>query len=283
METKHGFTLVELLIAMTFSTVILIAAISVYLIQQRQYGNQQLILEARQNLRCGLVVMEQEIRMVGYDPEDSGLFGIVDVRRYDVEVASKLSIKGQPVLFYTYDKDENGGLDARARGRNREHPKFRISDLHKDGHIRLTWDNGAGRLPIAENIVAMGLAYAVDADGDGRLDTRNRGMAPIWAVDTDNDNLLDTDLDTNGDGIINTADDGNGDGTIDWSDGGKLDPQIPLKHIRAVRVWLLGATSRPLKRRPDPRDLVVGDRIMPANSDGFRRLVLQSSIMCRNL
>ncbi len=285
MGFKPGFTLIELLIAMAVAMVTLISASTVYVVQQRQYGNQQLILTARQNLRGGLAVMEQEIRMVGYDPEDSGLFGIVDVRRYDIEVRSKLNIEGQPVLFYTSDVDENGDLDDRGRNRNRnrEHPKFRIGDIHKNGRICLTWDNGSGRRPLAEGIIGMGLAYAVDVDGDGRLDSGSGGITPIWAVDSDNDNLLDTDIDTNHDGIIDTSDDANKDNSIDGADGGKLDPPIPLKHIRAVRIWLLAATRRPLKGRHDPRDLVVGDRIVPATSDGCRRFVMESSIMCRNL
>ncbi len=283
MNSRKGVTLIELLIAMAVAMVTIVCAYTVYVVQQRQYGNQQLMLTARQNLRGGLAVMEQQLRMVGYDPEDSGHFGIVDVRRYDIEKGSQLDADGQPVLFYTCDVDENGGLDDRRKGRNREHPKFRISDIHKDGRICLTWDNGSGRRPLAENIIALGLAYAVDVDADGRPDMGPGGVAPIWAVDSDNDNRLDVDIDTNHDGSIDPSDDTNNDQRIDWADGGKLDPQIPLKHVMAVRVWLMAVTRRPIKGSHDQRNLVVGDRIMPAMEDGFRRFVMETRVTCRNL
>ena len=283
MKSQPGYTLIELLIAMAVAMATMLSAYTVYVVQQRLYGNQQLKLTARQNLRGGLVVMEQEIRMAGYDPEDSGAFGIVDVRRYDTGVGGKLNIDGQPVLFYTTDVDENGGLDDRNQGRNREHPKFSIADIHKDGRLCLAWDNGSGRRPLAADIQAMGLAYAVDVDGDGHLDTAPGGDTPIWGVDSDNDNLLDTNIDTNHDGSIDLSDDVNGDRRIDWADGGRLDPPIPLKHIRAVRVWLLAATSRPLKGLHAQHDLVVGDRIMPSVRDGCGCFVIQSRIMGRNL
>ncbi len=283
MKGRQGFTLIELLIAMAVAMAVLLTALTVCTVQQRQYRYQQSMQTARQHLRGGLAVMEQEIRMVGYDPEDSRQFGIVDVRRYDITKYRQLNIDGQPVLFYTYDVDEDGSLDDRNNGRNREHPNFRISDVHGDGHICLTWDNGSGRKPLAENILAMGVAYAVDVDHDGRLDSRAGGSNPIWAVDSDNDNLLDSDIDTNGDGRIDETDDANDDDRIDWADGGKLDPPIALKHIRAVRIWLLAETLRPLHQHTAVDDLVVGDRIVPAAKDGYRRMVMQTSVICRNL
>jgi type IV pilus assembly protein PilW len=285
LSAVDGFSLVELLIALVVAIAILGAVLSTYVVQQRYFGNQRQVIRAQQNLRGALLIFEQELRMAGYDPEDSGGFGIVDVRRYDVKRYHECSLDGQPVLFYTYDINENGllDLDEKHRDRNEEHAKFRISDVHEDGHICLTWDNGGGRCPLAENIQAIGFAYAIDRDGDGSCDAWNGGGDLIWAVDSDNDNLLDADIDTNGDGIIDERDDANGDNRIDTADGRALNPQVSLDKVKAVRVWVMAVTSQPLQGKGDRRSHVVGDRILPPPDDGRIRLVVETRVQCRNL
>lgn len=282
-STMRGFTLLELMVAMTLSVVVVGAAGSIYIVQQRQYSKQRMLHAAWHNLWGGLQVMEKEIRKVGYDPEDSRAFGIIDVRRYDLVNAKKLSLLGQPVLFYTCDVDENGGLDLRSRGHNREQPKFRISDVHGNGSVCLTWDNGSGRRPLADHIQAMGFAFALDRDGDGCLDAAAGTDHLIWAVDSDNDNLLDVNIDTNTDGILDERDDANRDGKIDWADGGKMDQQAELGSIRVVRVWLLARTEKMLIGHVDRHRHVIGDRVYKAAHDGYARLVVASTIVCRNL
>ncbi len=276
-----GFTLLELLVAMVVALVLIGATYSLYTVQQREFGNQKLMLATRQNLRGAMMFLEQEIRLAGYDPGDTGRFGIIDVRRYDLVKSNQLDMSGQPALQYTCDMDENGALDNRKR--NKEHRKFRISDVHNNGRICLSWDNGSGRRPLAENIQALGFAYAVDMDRDNRLDTWRGGSHLIWAVDSDNDNLLDTNIDANNDGMIDKKDDTNGDDMITWADGGQLNPQIPLDRIQAVQVWLLAVTDHPLQGHSDNQSYLVGDRISVAEKDGCMRQVLVTTIECRNL
>lgn len=278
-----GFTIVELLVALVVALLVIGAAYSAFVVHQRHFANQRLVMHAQQNLRGAIMILEQELRMAGYDPEDSGGFGILDVRRYDVVNFHECNPDGQPVLFYTYDVDEDGRLDDSNHERNKEHAKFRISDMDNDGHICLTWDNGAGRNPLAENIQAIGFAYAVDRDGDGKCDSWPDSGSLIWAVDSDNDNLLDTDIDTNGDGDIDETDDMNGDHRIDTVDGGVLNPQVSLDCIKAVRVWVLAVTLGRLQGRGNKRTHVVGDRILTPTDDGKMRLVLQTRVHCRNL
>ncbi len=278
-----GFTLVELLIAMVVAIIAIGAVYTVYTVQQRSYGNQQLALEAQQNLRGAMIILEQEIRLAGYDPEDSNQFGIVDVRRYDEIRSRRISPSGQPALFYTIDEDENGALDDRNANRNREHPNFRMRNDLNTGRVYLAWDRGAGRLPLAENIQAIGFAYAIDDNRNGRLDTWQGGTNIIWAVDADNDNLLDTHIDANNDGVIDERDDTNNDNMITRADGAVLNPQVALNRIKAVRVWLLAVSMHPLQGHYNNRSYVVGDRIIPASNDGFMRRVLETIIECRNL
>jgi type IV pilus assembly protein PilW len=283
LAAMDGFTLVELLVALFVAVVIIGAACSSYMVHQRKYTNQHLVMRAHQNLRGALLIFEQELRMIGYDPEDSGGFGLVDVRRYDVIRHRQCSPGGQPVLYYTYDVDENGLLDDRNHERNQEHAKFRISDVHNDGHICLTWDNGGGRFPLAENIQAIGFAFAIDRDGDGHCDVWPGGEDLIWSVDSDNDNLLDADIDTNGDGAVNEKDDINGDGRIDTRDGRMLEPQVSLDCVKAIRVWVLAVTPGRMQGNENRCTYVVGDRIVTPADDGRMRFVLQTRVHCRNL
>jgi type IV pilus assembly protein PilW len=129
----------------------------------------------------------------------------------------------------------------------------------------------------------MGLAYAVDVDGDGRLDRWNGGPHLIWAVDTTNDNMLDTHLDTNDDGVIDASDFADGSGRITAANGAAINPPIPIDRIKAVRVWLLAVSARPVPGYVDSNTYVVGDRLISGNNDGHMRRVLETMIECRNL
>ena len=265
-----GFTLLEVLIALVVGVAAVGAAYSVYTSQVRAHRNRVLSLELQQNLRAALVFVEQEIRIAGFDPEGSGRFGIVDVRRYDLK-GTGVNPAGQPALFYPVDHDENGELDGRNHNRNKEHCSLRIRQDDGIGRRYLSWDNGAGRHPLSENIHLIGFAYGVDVDRDGRPDTWNGGPHPIWAVDSDNDNLLDAHIDTNG------------DGRIDQADAAVIDPPIPLDAIKSVRVWLLAKSTIQLKDHFGSRSYVVGDRVIAPLEDRFLRRVFEATIDARNL
>ncbi len=70
---ESGFTLVELLIAMTIGLIILAALSSTFLMQSKIYDVQEQIVEMVQTARAAMDMMSREIRMAGYDP--SGLAG----------------------------------------------------------------------------------------------------------------------------------------------------------------------------------------------------------------
>jgi type IV pilus assembly protein PilW len=283
-----GFTLVELLIALLIGIIAIGAVYMVYIAQQKEYRGQQLRVSMQQNLRGAMAVLEQQIRMAGFDPEESGRFGITDVRRYSLS-DSRPDPDGEPALFYSMDLDENGAPDARGSRnfngdpRNREFANFRVLDDKKIGRRYLAWDNGNGRRELAENITSIGFAYAVDADGDGQRDVWDGGPFAVWAVDADNDNLLDTHLDSNNDGFIDERDDTDGDGRITAADGCAIKPPIGLDKIRAVRIWLLAVSAYPVKGHVEQRGVAVGDRIFPPDERGFVRRLLETVVDCRNL
>ena len=281
--TQKGMTLLELLVVMVVALIAIGAIYDVYAVQARNHRSQKVTRTIQQNLRAAMTILQQEVRKAGYDPHDSRRFGIVDVRRYDLVSGRRLNSNGQPCLSYTCDIDENGRLDTRNNGRNREHSSFKIADVHSNGYICLTYDNGGGRRPVAEGIQAMGLAYGVDMDGDDVLDTWKQGPHPIWAVDSDNDNRLDTHLDVNNDGHINADDDTDGDGRITARDGAPIEPPVGLDRIKAVQVWLFAQSAQTVRGHHDSRNYIVADRVIPAVPEGYVRSVLRTIIACRNL
>ncbi|MDA3833406.1 MAG: prepilin-type N-terminal cleavage/methylation domain-containing protein [Spirochaetales bacterium] len=74
---ESGFTLVELLIAMTIGLIILTALSSTFLMQRKIYDVQEQIVEMVQTARAAMDMMTREIRMAGYDPTGLANAGIV--------------------------------------------------------------------------------------------------------------------------------------------------------------------------------------------------------------
>ena len=73
----RGFTLLELLMAMTIMLLVMSAIYSTFQSQTRSWVTQQEIANMQQNLRAGMYYLERSIRMAGYDPSDAKIFGFV--------------------------------------------------------------------------------------------------------------------------------------------------------------------------------------------------------------
>jgi len=266
LPSQGGFTIVDALVAMVIALIIGAAISSVFLSQNRIYVGQQKIAYAQQNLRAAIDIMARDIRMAGYDPRGTGLFGISDISFRDLD--NNPEVNGSSSITLSYDWDEDGSLDSN------ETISYSIYDSNGDGKLDLAREVGSGgRQLLAEGIKAFALAYAFDNDGDGILDTDNN--ATIWAIDSDNDGTLDINLDTNRDGRIDSTDDPNG---IDIPGG----VNVPLQRIRAVRIWLLADVITPGANVTGGTVYVVGDtHLNPQPGHAYR--LLDTVIRCRNL
>ncbi|WP_287127011.1 PilW family protein [Desulfobacter sp.] len=282
LSNNHGFTIIELLIALTISGIVSAALITTFLSQQKSYVVQGHVAAMQQNLRGGMEMMTREIRLVGYDPDNVGGMGILDISPRDINDNIDITMNGNGAIQVAADFDDSGGSNAS------DFISFSIADSPigtPDGKLDLTRNAGAGRQLLAENIEAMGFAFAYDADGDGNLDVSAGGNV-IWAVDSDGDNALDLNLDTNDDGDIDSADGpAGGNGLIT----GTAIPNINVGNIRAVRIWLLARTDQ---RDPDyinGHTYVVGHKVISPNTDGdstndsYRMRLLTTTVKCRNL
>ena len=273
--SSQGFTLMELLVAMVISSIVIAAVYSSYYSQQKSYVVQEEVAVMQQNLRGGLIIMDRDIRMAGYDPGKTGAFGITDIT---------LDADGNWRLQFQVDLDEDSSVDGD------ETITYSLIDEGTDGDLDLARDDGGGAQLLAENIEWLGLAYAYDYDGgtpDGELDfddsdgdgQRDANEPVIWAVDTDGDNQLDRDLDTNGDGVIDENDDDDENGFIDDK---VLASPIPITAIRAVKIWVLARTDRSMRGYTDTNTYVVGDMVLTPGGS-YRRRILTTNVRCRNL
>ncbi len=149
-RNNSGFTLVELLIAMTIGLIILTALSNTFLIQRKTYDVQEQIVEMVQTARAAMDMMTREIRMAGYDPagamqssdpEDAKFVGIP----YD---ANKLQIYA----------DLNGDEDT---DDSHEYIKY---TMDSDYPFEIRRDTGGGRQEFALNIQLFTFVY-LKADG----------------------------------------------------------------------------------------------------------------------
>lgn len=276
---KKGFTLIELLIAMAITGIVTAGIFTALKSQQKSYIVQEDTAEMQQNIRAATYLMGREIRMAAYDPENSGFFAITDITPRNINNNLDLTANGNSQIQFTSDFDADGIIDAD------ETVSYSIFDFPvatPNGQFDLVRDIGAGRQLTAENIEAMGMAYAFDADDDGVLDTYTVGGSEqvIWAVDSDGDNDLDRNLDTNGDGNIDEADGPAAGGIISGQALAVSD--VGLDAIRAVRIYILSTARHSDNKFFNNRTYVVGNKIVTAN-DTFRRRLLVTTVKCRNL
>jgi type IV pilus assembly protein PilW len=270
---QKGFSLVELLIALVISAIVGTALVSIFITDSRRFTVQTQVVDMQQTLRAGLDMLSQDLLMAGYDPTESGNFGITDIRLRNLD--NNLDTTGNSAITFTVDisavlsENENGLVDGG------ETISYSLGDFPvgtPDGRTDLGRNVGAGRFLLAENVDAIGLAYAFDQDGDRVIDTSAGGNL-IWAMDTDNDNVLDTALDTNDDGVINADDDVAGDA---------LPTLVNLDRIRAVQIWLLVRNETADTGFINNETYVVANRRLAFN-DNFRRRTLSTIVKFRNL
>jgi len=266
MNKKNGFTLIELMIAMAISGIAIGSIFMTYQSQQKSYMAQEQMAETQQTLRASISIMNAEIRMAGFDPG------------YTLN-SSIITVSTNTSLTFTRD-DNTGVLDTYTYSYNPVNKTL-------DRAINLS-----GNQTLAENIEALGFAYAFDTDGDRELDTYNAGgtKSIIWAIDSDGDkdNDLDANLDTDGNGIID-ENDGPGAGKNGTIGGQALRDftgipiaDVQTSDIRAVRIWILASTNRGRDKYLNTSTYTIGNQVITSNTNRPMR-VSDTTVTCRNL
>jgi len=278
LKSEIGLTLYELMVAVAISSFLLLAIHATYKSQQKSYVVQKQVSAMQQNLRGAICFLQREIRLAGYDPQDSGDFGITDISVGD---------DGNGTITFSLDDDLNNTedeSDGNGRVDDRETLSFLLYDYPTtapDGILDLGRKQGGTRRLVSENIEAMGFAFAFDStrDGDDSLDRDMNGNI-IWAIDSDHDGDLDVNLDTDNDGDIDVDDDQAGESLAQPDNGGLA--LVHLSDIRAVKIWLLARGDKDDAQSLNAMTYVVSNqRIAP--KDGLHRRLMTTSIRCRNL
>ncbi len=148
--SNHGFTLIELMIALVVSLLAMAAIYSTFLAQHRSYQVQSQTADMLQNLRAAMFYMQREIRMAGSDPFTVGTFGITTA--------------GQTTMAFTEDvRGDTTGATAAVRnspdgdvGDPDENLTYDFVDSNADGIKDSITRNG---VTVARNIDALDFVY----------------------------------------------------------------------------------------------------------------------------
>ena len=287
---RAGFTLIELVVAIGISSIFCAISLAVFSDVQTSSSQQVEFNMLQQNQRGVLAIMERELRMIGMDrnPDpvnDLETFRVMDVRWYGITAPGTTSVPdntapfGSPALQFTADLDNDLTVDAD------ETITYLLYDRDGDGDpnvfdlARSQTNAGtgqvAGRQILVEGVQALEFAFAFDADDDNQVDravvVAGQPPAIVWAMDSNNDGLLDSDLL------------GAGLNTYNYENGGAFPATVRPQDIRAVRVWILGRSLRPDRNYLDEHQYSVGSRVLGPFNDNFRRWLISEIIHCRNL
>ena len=155
---ERGFTLVELLIAMTIGLIILTALSSTFLLQRDIYDDQEQIVEMVQTTRAAMDMMSGEIRMAGYDPKGT-------MQRSDPTGAKFVGIPYDANKLEIY-ADLNGDEDT---DEPHEYIKYTMDSVFP---FEIRRDTGGGRQEFALNIQSFTFDY-FDSNGNSTTTTAN--------------------------------------------------------------------------------------------------------------
>jgi len=257
LQDASGFSLVELLTVVAITSIVMTGIFAVFRAQQTAHLTNSQTVEIQQNLRAGLYMIERDARLAGYShlPESSATITQATRTRFrftcDPE-DSDVKDPGKDIAFGmgpTHDADDDGEADDGL------------------GALGRSLDGGAFN-PIANNIQAIAFAYAFDSDLDKQLDTVTPGGDLVmWAYDDDSDGNLDTLAEE--DAIA--------------ANGGAAIADVPLDRIRAVRIWVVARSRRPITGYEDNRTYALPGNTISGGGDAFMRRSMVSTVKCRNM
>ncbi len=325
---KKGFTLIEIMIAMLVGGLVTGAIYSSFISQQQNALIQDQIVEIQQNMRAAVDIMTREIRMAGFDDTEKTHLeltpaSVLVAGPAQIVISMDLNFNGMvvdpdpappdleagEVIAYRFcddaagvrlDNINNGIADAgvanfgRNTGGNIDADPLAFAEGMPD------IPGGLDYSPIAENIQAVGFAYAFIDPATNALafnDTsilgggngiQDFGETFVWAVDTNADEIWNN-LDTNTDGIINETDLDNvlpapafGTTVSSAINGTNMAFAQKRSAIRAVRIWILARARNPDPKYTNNSTYVVGRQVIKVN-DNFRRRLLEVIVDLRSI
>jgi len=168
---ESGFSLIELLIAMTLGLVVLGAISSVFLTQRQTYDAQEQITDMVQTARAAMDMMSREIRMAGYyDP------AVATMQRSDSNADDFVGITyNSSELQLKADINNNAGIGLADGDTDDEHENivYKYYDQYSGYPYQIKRKTGKGKFqPFAANIESFTFDY-LNSAGNPATTTAN--------------------------------------------------------------------------------------------------------------
>jgi type IV pilus assembly protein PilW len=244
-RAENGFSLIELLVAMALASIVGLVIATAYEVQVRGKNTQEALTDMNQSARAALEIMADDIAMAGLDPTEDANARII------------LADAGE-LIFST---DRGDGATNR--------PDGDCCDNNEIIQYHLTNDNDDDGV---NDLIADGVACDLGRQTGGGIDPGagcGNGLNGLLALSPNVDALNFVYLDDDG-AVIAT-------------------PVANPGDIRSIQVTLVvraGVQSGGFIYRFANNQAYAnqqGDEILPAQGDRFRRLLLTTTINCRNL
>lgn len=128
-KMKKGFSLIEMLVAMTITCIILAITVTQFALQRKHIYMQEMQIKLDRDTRLSLIFMGKEMREIGLDPKRRHSFGI--------------TAGNDSALSYLIDRDQDGVVDAADNG-----------NIYLNGDI-LVFNND----DILPNVIGLNFSY----------------------------------------------------------------------------------------------------------------------------
>ncbi len=181
---NKGFTLIELLVVMAVSGIIMTGVYSAFKTQQDSYIAQDQVAEMQQNLRAGLSILADDLRMAGYDIDKNGTktgtAGVTTAKANEITFTLVADTDG-------IDNDNADGDNKSATGADETGElktiTYQLYDAYTDGDMDLGRKvDGSVNQAVAENIEQLEFYYTLD-DGTQTLTPTAAQLSKIRSVE----------------------------------------------------------------------------------------------------
>jgi type II secretion system protein J len=98
LRDQSGFTLVELMVAMSIFLLILVGIFQVFDPSSRAYSTTERKVNVQQNGRVAMDAMSRQIRMAGYFPENIDADNANDVTSPSIQVGTEFEVVTEAIL-----------------------------------------------------------------------------------------------------------------------------------------------------------------------------------------
>jgi prepilin-type N-terminal cleavage/methylation domain-containing protein len=307
--TNKGFTIVELLVAMTISLVVIAAITYTFKSQQDSYIIQTQVSSMQQNLRAAMYMLTRDIQMAGYytnfDP-DTYTMNWDDLDGDDETIRS---------LIHAIDnRNDGGGGDGIKDGTDlvviikaAESRQLAAGETASGNTVPASLRNvdnlvsGKCAMLVKHDLSTADFFQVQDDSGDMTLtisldntysqdDWIFRVDVIVYYVDDDPNHpcLLRKNLGTNETAQVVAENIDNLQLQYLLNNGSLVnDPHNPPttsgSDVRAVKVFLLARTANTIRNYTDPNTYNMGNNPIPNPNDGYRRKLLTSIIKTRNI